>query len=522
MDWLRGMGDWMASVVGGFAPGTVALVGAGPGDSGLISVRGAVRLMQADVVLYDKLVGEELLALPSEGAELVFVGKRRGEHTWRQEAINAALVEHAQAGKRVVRLKGGDPFVFGRGAEECEHLSAAGVRYEVVPGVTAAFGAPTTAGIPLTHRGVSRSFTLVTGHAEPGDVEGLNFDALAGMETLVFYMGLKNLAANCAGLIAGGMRPATPAAVIHWGTTSRQRTVVGTLADIADRVEAAKVEPPAMVLVGEVVRLRERIEWFERRPLFGLTIVVTRMREQAAALSGALRAAGAEVLEAPTIALAEPVEPAGLDHAVACLREYDWVVVTSVNGVDALFGRLRALGGDARWLGGVEVAAVGSATSARLSEYGVRADLVPGEATGEALGVAMVERDVAGRRVLLLRGDLAGQELPGALRAGGARCDEVTAYRTVCPAALPEGFLTALDAGRVDWIALTSPSAWVNLLHLLGEERRDQVRQVRLASIGPVTSKAIIASGMAVSAEGVPHDVSGLVAAIIEQRRQEE
>ncbi len=511
------MAELMAGLVGEFEPGTVALVGAGPGDSSLISVRGAVRLAQADVVLHDRLVGAELLALPRAEAERIFVGKWRGEHIWTQEEISAALVEQARAGKRVVRLKGGDPFVFGRGGEECEHLAAAGIHYEVVPGITAAFGAPATAGIPLTHRGVSRSFTLVTGHAEPGEAEPLDFDALARTETLVFYMGMRNLAANCAGLLAGGMKAETPVAVIHWGTTPGQRTLVGTLADIGERVGAAKIEPPAMVLIGEVVRLRERIEWFERRPLFGLTVAVTRMQEQAAPLSGALRAAGAQVLEAPTIALAAPANAGPLDEAVGGLGTYDWLVVTSTNGVDALFNRLHALGGDARRLGGVKVAAVGSATAARLAEHGVRADLVPAEAMGEALAAALVERGVAGRRVLLVRGDLAGEAVPEALRAAGAQCDDVTAYRTVCPAALPREFLEMLDAGRMDWITLTSPSAWINLLRLLGEGGRDKMQGVRLASIGPVTSKAIRASGLTVSAEADPHDVPGLLAAIVER-----
>ena len=291
----------LVTMTGELASGSVSLVGAGPGDGTLISVRGAVRLMQADVVLHDKLIGPELFSLVRPDAERVFVGKWRGTHLWTQEEINIALVEHARAGKRVVRLKGGDPFVFGRGGEECEHLARAGVSFEVVPGITAAFGVPATAGIPLTHRGLSRSFALVTGHAEPGDEHPLDFAALARMETIAIYMGVKNLGANCEALVRAGMAAETPAAVIEWGTRPTQRTVVGSLATIAARVAGEDIQPPAMVLIGQVVRMRESIEWFERRPLHGQVIAVTRMRDQAEGLSGQLASLGAEVIEAPTL-----------------------------------------------------------------------------------------------------------------------------------------------------------------------------------------------------------------------------
>lgn len=504
----------LARLVGEFEPGTVSLVGAGPGDSALISVRGAVRLTQADVILHDKLIGPELLDLARPVAERIFVGKWRGEKIWTQDQINAALVEHAQAGKRVVRLKGGDPFVFGRGGEECEHLAAAGIRFEIVPGITAAFGAPATAGIPLTHRGLSRSFALVTGHAEPHESAGPDFAALSRMETIAFYMGVKLLGENCRRLIEAGMDPSTPAAVIRWGTRPEQRTVVGTVADIADRTAEADITPPALVLIGQVVRLRERLEWFERRPLQGQIIVVTRMRDQAANLSSPLIAAGAEIIEAPTIELAGPEDWSSVDEVIGHLSTYAWVVLTSANGVDGFFKRLETLGLDVRALAGVKVGAIGSATAERLRQYGIRADLIPIEAVGESMADALVREGVNGRRVLLPRADIAREQIVVTLREAGAVCDDVTVYRTVVPKSLPMSFLDRLDAGEVDWITLTSPSSFVNLLALLEEARRESLRRVKLASIGPVTTKAIRQAGFEVACEADPHDVPGLVAAM--------
>ncbi len=514
--------DRLVSLVGECAPGTVSLVGAGPGDSTLVTVRGAVRLSQADVVLHDKLVGPELLDLIPAGAERIFVGKWRGEHPWTQEQINAALIEHARAGRRVVRLKGGDPFVFGRGGEECEALAAAGIAFEVVPGITAAFGAPAYAGIPLTHRGLSRSFALVTGHEDPDAGQSLDFDALARIDTLAMYMGVRHLAGNCRRLMAAGLPPTTPAAVIEWGTRPAQRVITGTVADVAQRADRHQVRPPALVLIGKVVSVRERIQWFENQPLHGQVIVVTRMRDQAAALTGPLRAAGADVIEAPTLTLAPMPDYAAVDESLRTVGTYAWLVVTSANGAGALFDRLDALGLDARALAGVKIAAVGSATAGRLGEGGIRPDLVPPEATGESLGRAMIAAGVGGgQRVLLLRGDLADESLPAALRAGGAHCDDRAVYRTIAPADLPDAFWAAYEAGRIGWITLTSPSAFVNLLERLGGDRTEQLRAIKLASIGPVTTRAIRERGFEVTVEADPHDVAGMVAAIVREVRHE-
>ncbi|HOJ74977.1 MAG TPA: uroporphyrinogen-III C-methyltransferase [Phycisphaerae bacterium] len=529
MDWQQV--SRLMSMVGELSPGTVSLVGAGPGDSTLITLRGAVRVTQADVVLHDKLIGPELLGLVRPDAERIFVGKwpahgsgsggasagPPGGVPWTQERINEAMVAHARAGRRVVRLKGGDPFVFGRGGEECEYLARHGVAFEVVPGITAAFGAPATAGIPLTHRGLSRSFTLVTGHADPGDGDGgspLNFAALARMETIAIYMGVRTLDSNCRQLIDAGMKSSTPVAVIQWGTRCWQRTVIGDLATIAAKTAVAGIQPPALVLIGEVVRMRESIEWFERRPLHGQVIAVTRMRGQADSLAGELTSLGAEVIEAPTIALAPMVDYSAVDEALRHIGRYAWLVLTSANGVDATFGRLAAMGLDSRALAGVKIAAVGTATAARMAAYGIKPDLVPGEAVGEALAEALVAQGIAGQRVLLLRAEVARRVLNDALAAAGAACDDLAVYRTVCPEQLPEEFVRRFDRGEIGWITLTSPSSWYNLLSLLGPQRAGGLYNVKLASIGPVTTRAIRERGYAEAVEADPHDVAGLVAAI--------
>ena len=510
----------LTCLVGDFPPGMVALVGAGPGDSALISVRGAVRLMQADVVLHDRLVGPELLELPAPDAERIFVGKYRGRHVWTQAQINTELVRFAQAGRRVVRLKGGDPFVLGRGGEECLALAEAGIPYEVVPGITAAFGAPASAGIPLTHRGLSRSFVLATAHAEPGDSDAPDFGALARMGTVVLYMAVANLERTTAALIEAGVATGTPAAVIEWGTRPQQRVVEGTVGDLADRVSAEKVRPPAMVVIGQVVSLRRSLAWFERRPLYGRTVVVTRRQEQASDLGGMLRAAGARVICAPTIEMAPVADYGPVDASLRKVADYDWLVVTSANGVDTLFARLAMLDRDSRHLAGVRIAAVGSATAAALAEHGIRADLIPGEAVGEALADALIAQDVRDKRVLLLRAEKARAIVPHALTEAGADVDDVAVYKTCAPGHLPEAFLDELRAGHVDWVTLMSPSALENLLQLLGPERAAWLEPVKWASIGPVTSKALREAGFRVHAEAEPHDASGLVRALVaaEQR----
>ena len=506
--------DRLARLVGPMPPGSVSLVGAGPGDSALISVRGAARLIQADVVLHDKLVGPELLDLPRPDAERIFVGKWRGTHVWTQDEINNALVKHARAGRRVVRLKGGDPFVFGRGGEEAVQLAEAGIPFEIVPGITAAFGAPASAGIPLTHRGMSRSFVLVTGHDTDDAEHPIDFAALAQMETIAFYMGMKHLEDHCTRLIEAGMPANTPAAVIRWGTRPEQHTIVGTLGDLPARVRDENIEPPAMILIGQVVRLREKIQWFECRPLAGQRIIVTRPAEQSPALTGPLIALGAEVIEAPAIVV-EPVDdPAAIDDAILNLQRYEWLVLTSGNGVNALFSRIDALGLDSRALGGVRIAAIGSATREVLLSRGVRPDLLPDEAVGESIGAALIAAGVAGHRILLLRADIARPRLVDMLREAGATCDDIAAYRTVGATTLPRGLNDRLKRGDVDWATFTSPSSFENFTALLDDAGREALRSIRIASIGPVTTQAIAAAGMTATIEADPHNADGLVEAI--------
>ena len=358
-------------------PGTVFLVGAGPGDPGLITVAGAACLRAADVVLYDRLVGRRLLAMAPHRAESIDVGKATGDGRDRQEAINALMIEKAKAGNRVVRLKGGDPFVFGRGGEEAAALAGAGVPYRVVPGVTSAVAAPAYAGIPLTHRGYASSFTVLTGSESPDKEDSaIAWDEVAGIGgTVVVLMGWERLEEIVNALVAGGRPADTPAAVVQWGSGASQRTVAGTLADIAGKARGSEMGPPAAVVVGEVVRLRDRLRWFDSGPLFGKRVLVTRSRRQAGALSEMLSLEGAEVVEAPAIEVRPLDDTSELDEAVRDLSLHRWAVFTSANAVDAVFDRLAALSLDARALRDTRVAAIGAATAARLRERGIAADL---------------------------------------------------------------------------------------------------------------------------------------------------
>ncbi len=511
----QGVLGWLGHLAGPFEPGTVCLIGAGPGDPTLISVRGAVRIAQADVILYDTLVERWLLALADPAAELVFVGKQAGRHSLPQTQINRLLVEHAGRNARVARLKGGDPFVFGRGGEECEALAAHKIRFEVIPGITAAIAAPAYAGIPVTHRDMTSTFALVTGHEDPTKpTSGVDFGALARIGTIALYMSVKNLAANCRQLIGAGLDPHTPAAVIHRGTLPAQRTVTGTIADIADRAVAAGIAAPAMTLIGRAVGLRDKLAWFEARPLFGHRIIVTRSRHQASELAGRLMQLGAEAIEAPTITI-EPLDDyARIDQALRRLSDYNWLVLTSVNGVDAALERMRRLDMDARLLFGVRIAAIGPATAERLRDHLLKPDLVAETFTSESLAEALSGFDLTGQRCLLLRADVAGADLPAALIRSGAICDDLAIYRTARAAALPEPVLERLGRGEIDWITFASSSTFLNFVALLGEDRLDLLAEVKLASIGPVTSRAIRQRGFEPTVEAQPHTIPALVDAI--------
>ncbi|MBX3025275.1 uroporphyrinogen-III C-methyltransferase [bacterium] len=497
-------------------PGTVYLVGAGPGAPELITLAGARALGRADVVIYDYLANPRLLEHAPPQAARILVGKHGGGQRTEQPVITALLLEHARAGRTVVRLKGGDPFVFGRGGEEAEALAAAGIRFEIVPGVSSAIAVPAYAGIPLTHRELASSFTVLTGYEYPDKPEmAVHWDAVAQRgNTLVFLMTTRQLAANMAKLVAHGLAPDTPAAVIRWGTVGEQATVVGTVATIAAAVAARQLQPPAIAVVGQVVRLRETIAWYERKPLFGRSLVVTRPRAQAAGFIDALTDLGADVLPCPTIEIVPPASWAPLDDAIERLDAYDWLVLTSVNGVAMFFDRLRARRRDVRSLHRARIAAVGSETAAAIAERGLQVDVVPEEFRAEAVAAAMCAAGVAGARVLLPRAAVAREILPVTLRAAGAHVDEVPAYETV-PARIDLGELRDRLARRaVDLVTFTSSSTVRNFVALLGADAPSLLAGVRAACIGPITADTAREAGLEVVVQPSTYTIAAFTAAI--------
>jgi uroporphyrinogen III methyltransferase / synthase len=480
---------------------TVYLVGAGPGDPGLLTRRGEALLRRADVVVYDRLASPALLELVPHGAELVDVGKAPGRVAMAQEQINELLVARGTAGLAVVRLKGGDPFVFGRGGEEAEACRDAQVPFEVVPGVTSAIAAPAYAGIPVTHRGLSTSFTVVTGHEDPTKPDrDTDWAALARAGgTLVVLMGAGHIADIADALLAGGRPGSTPVAAVRWGTRPEQRTIRGTLATIAE----LGVESPSAIVIGEVAGLD--LGWFESRPLFGRRVVVTRAREQASELRARLEQLGAEVVELPSIAL-EPV-----DFELPALRRYEWIVFTSANGVDAFFDRgLVPAGLDARALALSRVACIGPGTADALARRGIRADLVPERFVAESLLDAFPERSAPVARVLLARAESARDVLPDGLAARGYVVDVLAVYRTV-PVVADAGDLARVRAGEVDAVTFTSSSTVTNFCDAIGPLDHSPV----VVSIGPITSESARARGLHVDAEADPHTIDGLVDALL-------
>ena len=503
--------------------GKVDLVGAGPGDPGLLTLRGRELLQQAEVVVYDYLANAKLLRHAPKDCIRIYVGKKGGGlHACTQEHINRLLVEHARAGRTVVRLKGGDPFIFGRGGEEIEELAAYGIAFEAVPGVTAASAAATYTGIPITHRRYTASVAFITGHEDPDKpLSNIDWNKLAtGAGTLVIYMGIKNLPDIAQKLMAAGRRPETPAAVVRWASMPQQESVIGTLADIGDRVRAAAIKPPALVIVGEVVQARGCINWFEKRPLFGRRIVVTRTREQASALVSQLENLGADCLECPTIEVRELADYSQLDAALERLADFDWLLFTSPNTVQHFFRRLQQGGQDSRALYGLRIAAVGSSTAEALRPFGLRADFLPEKYTGEALAEALIASGFAqGQRFLLPQAAQAGKILPDKLRAAGATVMVVPAYETVPATEAGAELQAALDAGAVDCITFTSSSTVRNCFALLACENEAALRQalarVRLAAIGPVTAKTIAEYGLPVAIMPERHTIADLVSALL-------
>ena len=493
--------------------GFVSLVGGGPGDPGLITVAGLRRIEQADVIVYDRLVGEELLTHARADAERVYVGKESNRHTMTQDEINAVLVDRGSRGLRVCRLKGGDPFVFGRGGEEALACVEAGIPFEVIPGVTSAIAAPAYAGIPISHRKIAASFAIITGHEDPSRSESaIDWERLAvSTDTLVFLMGIERLDDITSKLIHFGRVASTPAAVVQWGTTPRQRTVTAPLDQIAACVKNAGITAPAVTIVGEVVTLREKIAWFDRRPLFGERILVTRSREQASDLSRLLADAGASVIEFPTIRI-RPYSATECPNIIQTLAQgFSWIVFTSVNAVQCFFSLVREAGGDARSVGSARIAAVGPVTAEAVDAAGLRVDFIPAEATSTRIA-ASFPTNLQEQRVLIPRALVAPDDMPAALRSRGADVSVLPVYETI-PVEGQEGVREQVTSGQIDSATFTSSSTVTNFLQRIPAS--EVPPKMRIACIGPLTAETARSSGLRVDIVAEEHTVPGLVAAVI-------
>jgi uroporphyrinogen III methyltransferase/synthase len=499
--------------------GKVYLVGAGPGDPGLITVRGVECIQRADVIVYDNLVNPSLLKHARADAEIIFAGKTAWKHTLTQGDTNALLLEKARAGKVVCRLKGGDPFVFGRGGEEAEELQKAGIAFEVVPGVTSAVAAPAYAGIPITQREFASAFMVVTGHEDPAKTQAaVNWKQVAEFAgTRVILMGVERIGGIAGELLAHGAAPDTPVAMVRWGTTGRQQTVTGTLATIGKVADKAGIQPPAVIIVGDVVRCREQLNWFERRPLFGKRIVVTRSREQASELVRQFSELGADVLEIPTIRIRPPKSLAPLREAVESIGVYDWLVFTSPNGVEAFAAEFLRAHRDLRELGPVKIASIGAATTEKLAALHLEVDLQPGEFTSDAL-LAEFKKSVSceNLKMLLPRADIADEKLSRGLEDLGAIVDDLDAYRTLPDTDDRNGHRARLIEEGADIVTFTSSSTVNNFCDLLNVPAlRKKFPSMRFISIGPQTTAAAKARGLEIAAEAKQHTIPGLLETVL-------
>jgi uroporphyrinogen III methyltransferase/synthase len=495
--------------------GKVYLVGAGPGDPGLITLRGLECIQRADVIVYDYLSNPALLRHARPDAEIIYAGKQARDHTLTQDEINALLIARGKAGQTVARLKGGDPFVFGRGGEEAEELHKAGVPFEVVPGISSSIAAPCYAGIPVTHRGSAAAFMVITGHEDPTKFETqVDWKQVAEFKgTRVILMSVERIKIIAAELVRHGAAAETPIAMVRWGTTGKQQTVVATLATIGE----TKLEPPALAVIGDVVRHRETLSWFEKRPLFGKRIVVTRSREQASELVRQLSELGADVLEIPTIKITPPKDLAPLREAVGAMGEYDWVVFTSPNGVDALFRAYFEVHKDIREFGPVRIATLGAATAQKVAEYHLEVDFMPKEFTSEGL-LAEFRRavDCENLHFLLPRADLADERLARGLEDLGGIVDDLDAYATVPETEDRTGHRARLLAEGADIVTFTSSSTVTNFCNLVDVAAlKKKFPPLRFVSIGPVTTKTAQEKGLEIAAEATPHTIPGLVEVIL-------
>jgi uroporphyrinogen III methyltransferase / synthase len=485
----------------------VYLVGAGPGDPELITLKARRILEQAGSILYDHLANDAILDFAPASAERVYVGKKKSEHAYSQEEISAMLVERARRGLTVVRLKGGDPFIFGRGGEELEALSEAGIPFEVVPGVTSALGIAAYTGVPLTHREHTSAVTFVTGHT----ALKIDWSKLGAAETLVIYMGLTEFGRIAGELIANGRAAETPAMAVRWGTRPDQRALTGTLATLPALIEEAQLKPPATIIIGEVVSLRGRFDWYERLPLFGKRVVITRDRAQAAELAAPLHALGAEVIEFPTIEIQAASDPGPLKSAIERLDSYDWLIFTSANGVRYFTQAIDESSRDLRSLR-ARLCAIGPATRAAVEALHLKVDLIPDEYIAESLVKAFDGVNLTGKRVLLPRAAVARDIVPLALQHRGAVLDVVEAYRTEIPAGAPDRVREVFGGTRrPDWITFTSSSTVTNFIQVAG---REALSGVRIASIGPITSGTLRSLNLTVTAEAESYTIPGLIRAI--------
>jgi uroporphyrinogen III methyltransferase/synthase len=499
--------------------GKVYLVGAGPGDPELITAKGLRCIAEADVLIYDYLAAKALLRHARNDCERIYVGKKGGNHTLSQDGINRLIADKARDGKIVTRLKGGDPFIFGRGGEEAEILEQAGIAFEIVPGVTSAIAAPAYAGIPLTHRQYTSTVAFITGHEDPTKNESnIDWQALAtGIGTLVFLMGVKNLPKIVAQLHKHGRALDTPVALVRWGTTTRQRTVTGTLENIVQRADKAGLKAPAIVVVGKVVGLRDTLQWFEKRPLLGKRIVVTRARAQASDLVQRLSRLGAECIECPTIEVVAPDSWQALDRALETLKTYQWLVFTSVNGVQFFFDRLFKNGLDTRALGHLKTAAIGPVTAQRMRQLGLNTDIMPESYRAESVVEAFSKQAIKGAKVLLPRAKEARPVLPLELERMGAKVDEVTIYQTIQSTEGSEELIEQLHLGRIDMVTFTSSSTVRNFIALLPEESIDALMaSVTVASIGPITAETAESRGFKADIVAKAYTIDGLCDAIID------
>ncbi|MDI6783057.1 MAG: uroporphyrinogen-III C-methyltransferase [bacterium] len=495
--------------------GKVYLVGAGPGDPGLISVKGLECIKTAEVIIYDHLANPKLLSYARPEAELIYVGKTGGDHTLPQEQINQLLIEKAQSGKTVCRLKGGDPCVFGRGGEEAEELVAAGLEFEFIPGITSAIAVPAYAGIPVTHREYTSTFAVITGHEDPTkDSSSIQWEKLAtSVGTLVFLMGVGNLPLIVEQLIKYGRPKDTPVALIRHGTLPKQETLIGTLADIAAKAKQQKFKPPAIIIVGEVVKLRKTLNWFENKPLFGKRILVTRTRKQASEFAEQLESLGAEVNEFPTIEIIPPDDWKPVDKAIKNLPKYDWVIFTSANGVEKFFDRLAEKKLDCRQFKNAQLAAIGPATAEALKEKGFIADIVPSEYRAEGIIEAFAPLDLSRKKILLARALEARDILPEQLKQRGAKVDVVPVYKTIKPVGAQRAAPDKLKS--LDVITFASSSSVRNFVEMFSkEEFKEIISSAAIAVIGPITAQTARELGLPIAIEATEYTIPGLVTAI--------